>query len=122
MDRLDYIVKKIMVGLFFSVLYLGISFLSTYLCINWNFAGEYSGGIGWMIGSSISFTVLICYMEEELNPLYIFYTLPLIFVGIFVPAMLDILFNHTLLIYILTNAIVCFFIFCCVLNQESVKL
>ena len=51
MDRLEYIIEKFMVGLFFSALYLGMSFLSTYLCIDWNFADEHSGGIGWIIGS-----------------------------------------------------------------------
>lgn len=121
MDRLEYIIGKFTAGLFFSALYLGISFLSTYLCVNWNFAGEYSGGIGWMIGSSISCAVLLCCMEEEINLVNIFVSLMFILYGCFVVMVLDILFSNALLICILTNIIVCLFIFYCVLNPESIK-
>ena len=107
-----------MVGLFFSALYLGMSFLSTYLCIDWNFADEHSGGIGWIIGSLISFAALICYMEKEINISYVFYAILPVMLGVFIPTVLNVLFNHILLIYIFTNVIVCLFIFYCVLNPN----
>lgn len=105
MNKLEYTIRKLGEGLFFLILYFGISFLSVYLCINWNFAEEYSGGIGWFIAIIISFNIVQYYRYRAFKARYILYSFLLLLI-LFCTSWL---WQHN---YIIANIIICWLFFC----------